>query len=227
MSTESLKYLSVDQSLADTAHFITEFKRTHPRYANSSVVVIGGSYSATMATWFRQKYPHLVVGAWASSAPLLAQVDFKEYKEVVAQSIELIGGKTCLDAVAKGFALAEELVTKNQTDELKKVFNLCDDFDGSDKWNIWNLFSEISDIFAGVVQGHRYDKIRHGTMAMTSLDFDFFLFFKVRDELKVHVLRCKISQPQMIHKKHATHWMPSACLFRKISNGIRTPSAHV
>lgn len=154
LSTESLKYLSIDQSLADIAHFITEVKRER-RYQNSSVVVIGGSYSATMATWFRQKYPHLAVGAWASSAPLLAQVDFKEYKEIVAQSIALVGGQQCLDALETGFALTEQWLQANRTAELRQLFSLCDDFDPSDRWNVWNLFSEISDVLAGVVQGHR------------------------------------------------------------------------
>lgn len=40
------------------------------------VVVVGGSYSATMATWAREKYPHLIDIAYASSAPLRAIKDF-------------------------------------------------------------------------------------------------------------------------------------------------------
>lgn len=40
------------------------------------MVVIGGSYSATMATWARLKYPHLIDVGYASSAPLRAVADF-------------------------------------------------------------------------------------------------------------------------------------------------------
>lgn len=40
------------------------------------VAVVGGSYSATMATWARLKYPHLIDAAYASSAPLRAVADF-------------------------------------------------------------------------------------------------------------------------------------------------------
>ena len=76
LSMENLRWLNVDQALADLAHFIIHIKETYPGTENSGVIMVGGSYSATMVTWFRQKYPHLVNGVWSSSAPLLAKVDF-------------------------------------------------------------------------------------------------------------------------------------------------------
>lgn len=154
MDIESLKYLSVDQALADVVHLITEIKN-NPKYRSSPVVVVGGSYSATMSIWLRQKYPHVVAGAWASSAPVLAHLDFKEYKEVVAQSIALIGGDGCLSAIQQGFAATEELIQKGDLEKLRKMFNLCDDLDLTDKLNAWVLMSDISDIFAAYVQGYR------------------------------------------------------------------------
>lgn len=71
-----LKFLNVDQALADVAHFVEEMKITIPGATNSKIIMAGGSYSATMVAWFRQKYPHLLDGGWASSAPLLAKLDF-------------------------------------------------------------------------------------------------------------------------------------------------------
>lgn len=76
MSTENLKYLSADQALEDLAFFIVSMKLEMTELADSKVVVVGGSYSATLATWARLKYPHLVDVAWASSAPLRAVADF-------------------------------------------------------------------------------------------------------------------------------------------------------
>lgn len=66
----------MDQALADLAHFVEEMRSSIEGASNASVIMAGGSYAATMVAWFRQKYPHLINGAWASSAPLLAKLDF-------------------------------------------------------------------------------------------------------------------------------------------------------
>lgn len=58
-SNESLRFLSTEQALADVAHFVTHItsEDVTPGASNSSVIVIGGHYSASLAVWFRQKYP--------------------------------------------------------------------------------------------------------------------------------------------------------------------------
>lgn len=64
------------QALADLAHFITYQKENYEGLSDSKVIIVGGSYSATMVTWFKKVYPDLVVGGWASSAPLFAKLNF-------------------------------------------------------------------------------------------------------------------------------------------------------
>lgn len=75
-SSENLRYLSIDQSLADLAYFIEYQKETLSGASASKVVIVGGSYAGTMATWARIKYPHLIDAAWSSSGPLEATPDF-------------------------------------------------------------------------------------------------------------------------------------------------------
>lgn len=68
----NLKTLNSQQALADLAVFIGEM---NPGQANE-VLVIGGSYPGAMAAWFRERYPHLTIGAWSSSGVVNPIIDF-------------------------------------------------------------------------------------------------------------------------------------------------------
>ncbi|CAI9097663.1 OLC1v1034132C3 [Oldenlandia corymbosa var. corymbosa] len=69
-NSSTLGYLTSTQALADYATLIIDLKNNLT--ANDSpVVVFGGSYGGMLAAWFRLKYPHVAIGALASSAPIL------------------------------------------------------------------------------------------------------------------------------------------------------------
>lgn len=105
----------------------------------------------------RKKYPHLVDGAWASSAPLNAQVDFSEYKEVMTNSIKRVGGDECFATFEKAFREMERLVEARELRRLQVAFGLCFPLDLTR--DVAHFFFEMSDIVAGLVQGHRTGRI--------------------------------------------------------------------
>lgn len=133
-----------------------QIKRNEARYTDSKVILVGGGYAASMVTWFRKQYPHLSVGSWASSAPIVAKVDFKEHKEIVGASIRSIGGAACYDRINNGIAAAEALIAENRTDRFNELFQVCDGF-GEHPLDIPLIFSTISNIFAGYVEFHMYN----------------------------------------------------------------------
>lgn len=51
----------------------------HKIAQNSPWITIGGSYPGALSAWFRYKYPHLTIGAIASSAVILAIEDMKDF----------------------------------------------------------------------------------------------------------------------------------------------------
>lgn len=147
--------MSIDQSLADLAHFIREITADKKLNATGGVIVVGGSYSATMAAWFRQKYPHLVNGAWASSAPLNAKLNYFEYTETVGKSLRKVGGEECYEHVEEIFEAIDDLLENDDMETLKALFKICDNFNTSNINDVYNFVSSIKNIFSGAVQGHR------------------------------------------------------------------------
>jgi len=78
LNTEDLKYLTIEQALADLATFILSVTNDNEgALRNPKWVVFGGSYSGSLAAWLRMKYPHLIHAAVSSSSPLMAKIDYK------------------------------------------------------------------------------------------------------------------------------------------------------
>ncbi|CAA3023100.1 lysosomal Pro-X carboxypeptidase [Olea europaea subsp. europaea] len=101
-SAKTLGYLNSQQALADYAVLIRSLKHNLSSEA-SPVVVFGGSYGGMLAAWFRLKYPHIAIGALASSAPILQFDDItpwssfydavsQDYKDASLNCYEVIKG---------------------------------------------------------------------------------------------------------------------------------------
>ncbi|KTC91507.1 S28 family serine protease [Fluoribacter dumoffii] len=83
LSTEHLRFLTTEAALDDLAAFQRHLK--NERNWNGKWVAFGGSYPGSLSAYYRLKFPYLVVGALASSAPVMAKEDFIEYDAHVTQ----------------------------------------------------------------------------------------------------------------------------------------------
>ncbi|KAK3095371.1 hypothetical protein FSP39_013868 [Pinctada imbricata] len=161
MSVKNLEYLSSEQALADLANFIQFIKEKYNLHT-SKLITFGGSYPGSLSAWFRMKYPHLVDGAVATSAPIYAVLDFKEYLQVVVDSLSTSGTQCVTNIQAATTALTKLLSTMEGLAQSQKMFKLCDRLDTSaDKAN---LYSNLAGNFEGVVQYNKDNRAFEGAI---------------------------------------------------------------
>jgi len=150
MNNTNIQYLSSFQALADLARFVENFTE-YMSASDSELIAFGGSYPGNLAAWFRLKYPHLVKGSVASSAPVQAEVDFLQYMEVVGQALVYFGGQTCYDNVLNATTKIAELIELGEFEQLRTDFNTCTLLT-NDAQNLSVFQSNLMGNFQGTVQ---------------------------------------------------------------------------
>ncbi|KAK2912800.1 thymus-specific serine protease [Channa argus] len=153
LETENLADLSSQQALADLAVFHQFITQTFNLTQRNTWISFGGSYSGSLSAWFRGKYPHLVYGAVASSAPVKAKLDFSAYNNIVGLSLtnEAVGGsEKCLAAVREAFSTVEVALIGGNVSQLALDFGCCQVPKDSD--DQIELMESLADIFMGAVQ---------------------------------------------------------------------------
>ncbi|KAF0983855.1 hypothetical protein FDP41_007770 [Naegleria fowleri] len=150
LSTQNLRYLTSEQALQDLVDFRSYLiKKYNINEAKTKFVSFGGSYSGNLSAWLKLKYPHLFVGAIASSGPVLAQLEFPEYMMVVQNSV----GPKCAERIRQANDLAEQLLlTPAGRLRVAKLFNVCNPESLTDVNDVATFFSSLSDGVCEVVQ---------------------------------------------------------------------------
>ncbi|KAH9664093.1 hypothetical protein KPL70_019900 [Citrus sinensis] len=129
----TLSYLTAEQALADFAVFITNLKQNLSAEA-SPVVLFGGSYGGMLAAWMRLKYPHIAIGALASSAPIL------QFEDIVPPETfyNIRESASCFNTIKESWG---ELVSVGQKEngllELTKTFHLCRELNSTEDLADW------------------------------------------------------------------------------------------
>lgn len=126
--SKHLNYLTSEQALADFAVLIQNLKATVPGAQHSPVIAIGGSYGGMLAAWFRMKYPSVVVGALAASAPIwqfTGMVPCGDFSKTVTQDFAK-SGNNCDANIRKSWeAIKNVSSTASGLQWLSDEFSLC------------------------------------------------------------------------------------------------------
>ncbi|KAK7261276.1 hypothetical protein RIF29_27585 [Crotalaria pallida] len=126
-NANTLGYFNSAQAIADYAEVIIHIKKTL-RAEKSPVIVIGGSYGGQLAAWFRLKYPHLTIGALASSAPILYFDNITPqsgYYDVVSRDFRE-ASETCYETILKSWYEIDKVASQpNGLSILSQRFNTC------------------------------------------------------------------------------------------------------
>ncbi|XP_020580076.1 lysosomal Pro-X carboxypeptidase-like [Phalaenopsis equestris] len=144
-NSSTLQYFSSEQALADYAEFIRDLKKSLSA-ENSPVIAMGGSYGGMLAAWFRLKYPHVVIGALASSAPILYFDDITPqngYYSVVTKDFRETS-KSCYETIKTSWSEIDKVAAqKDGLSSLSQMFNTCSRMNNSEdlKNGLEGLFS--------------------------------------------------------------------------------------
>uniref|UniRef100_A0A3Q3JKS7 Lysosomal Pro-X carboxypeptidase n=1 Tax=Monopterus albus TaxID=43700 RepID=A0A3Q3JKS7_MONAL len=126
--SKHMNYLTSEQALADFAVLIQNLKSTLPGAQHSPVIAVGGSYGGMLSAWFRMKYPNIVIGALASSAPIWqfpGMVPCGDFYKIVTQDFAK-SGSNCDANIRKSWkAINNVSSTASGLQWLSEEFSLC------------------------------------------------------------------------------------------------------
>ncbi|GER55613.1 serine carboxypeptidase S28 family protein [Striga asiatica] len=142
-------YFNSAQALADFAEILLHIKKSLS--ANDSpILVVGGSYGGMLAAWFRLKYPHVTIGALASSAPILYFDNITRqdaYYSIVTKDFKE-ASENCYLTIKKSWAEIDRVASRhNGLTILSRRFNTCSQLNHS-----YELTQFLEDMYVSASQ---------------------------------------------------------------------------
>ena len=132
------KFLTVEQALQD---FIQVVRKVNIH--DLPVIAFGGSYGGMLSAWIRLKYPHVIRGAVAGSAPVTYSRDYEsfdcdDYLKIVSDTFG-----SCKNQIKSGFSS----ISGFSVGEVTKTFNFCDTVND-------DFTTELVDAFVGIAMAN-------------------------------------------------------------------------
>eukprot|EP00062_Callorhinchus_milii_P011405 gi/632957339/ref/XP_007894423.1/ PREDICTED: dipeptidyl peptidase 2 [Callorhinchus milii] len=123
----NIVFLSVEQALADFVVLLTKLK-TVLDAEDSPVIAFGGSYGGMLSAYMRMKYPNIVLGALASSAPIFSTAGIgssAQFFRDVTKEFERCNSD-CPQQIREAFQALEALGQQEEWNEITNKMHLCE-----------------------------------------------------------------------------------------------------
>ncbi|XP_051787473.1 dipeptidyl peptidase 2 [Erpetoichthys calabaricus] len=143
---DNMRLLTIEQALADYAILITELKK-QLNASRSPVICFGGSYGGMLSAYMRIRYPNVVKGALASSAPIFSTAgigDSWRFFHDVTEDYRRYN-PACAEAVKKTFLLIQSLAEAQDYQKITDGLSLCDAI--SSRKDIHQLYGFVRNAF--------------------------------------------------------------------------------
>lgn len=143
-------YLTSQQAIADYVDLIEHF-RSKENTKHSPVIVFGGSYGGMLSAWMRMKYPHIVQGAIAASAPILQFTGITSCESFarIATSTYRMAHASCPDLVRKSWNVIMNITKDDEGKKwLSDNWKLCQPLKNAS--NVEDLLSFLEDVYGTI-----------------------------------------------------------------------------
>jgi len=129
LEPQNLVYLTVEQALADHASLVLRLKEKLSA-PDAKVVAFGGSYGGMLSAYIRMRYPNVIHGALAASAPVLqmqGQIanNGELFSEICTATYATEGGEACPAGIREGFREFAHLAATGDYDTIAEKLQLC------------------------------------------------------------------------------------------------------
>ena len=120
---DSMRFLQAEQAMADYARLIAMAAHT---WEFQKVIVFGGSYGGMLSAYMRMRYPQLVTGAIAASAPVLSLVGLEPDEFAFNAIIAADAGVECSGKIQDAFEIFANLSgSATGRARLRSLFKTC------------------------------------------------------------------------------------------------------
>ncbi|BET02524.1 Lysosomal Pro-X [Nesidiocoris tenuis] len=148
-------YLSSSQALADYIDLIAELKIAYPKkqkHHPTPVIAFGGSYGGMLSAWIRMKYPGVITGALAASAPIWQFTNMTScdaFNRVTTSAYGESANQGCVDTIKKSWSAIDRLGANDAGRAwLTQTFKPCKPISG--KSNVKDLKDWLTDMWVNL-----------------------------------------------------------------------------